>query len=1022
MKPKKLIISAFGPYAEKTEIDFERLGASGLYLITGDTGAGKTTIFDAITFALYGESSQKVREAGMLRSKYAKAQAPTFVDFTFVYRQKEYQIIRNPEYLRPKERGEGMTVQRAEATLYFPDGRQPVTRFLDVTRTIETLIGLDCQQFTQIAMLAQGEFQKLLLAGTGQRGEIFRQIFHTGFYQKIQIRLGDEAKICKRTYEEVRKSICQYMEGVVCGENQILKAELEVLKKAGFQGNVERGLEILSDILLEDGALLAKLDETLQELDLSIQREDQLLGKVKQSRKLQAELEKKQSDYSEQQISLNEARIEWEKAKDSMEEGEELARKIQAGKEAVKKWERFEAICILLEEKQNLADFHGKSCAKKEQKKGELKQELWRSQEQLNSLKGAEAERERLMHQQEWWRFRKLKLEQLKKEADHLQKQMDSLTEEKEKLDRQEAEGRILWQAHQEEWENLKEVEKALHVRRLEDERERSEQEYQEAVRQRDRKRSVYQHLEQLFLDAQAGILAQHLRDGVPCMVCGSIHHPSPAALPSEIPEKEELDARKEELSQWESKVQQKSADIRHLREQIQMETENHLENLVQQDILWLEEKKKRKQELEFLLKEDEAAVWTSEKRRQEKEIQLASVKGQSEEKKRQRESVVGEIKEQGAKEEGFLSVMLEQIEEALSANKEKLARKERLEEERPLKEAQIAALEEEISKGTIQRERLKAEEEQLKEEILLMREELGDKKKEELKEQIEMLCQRKKDLEESYGQAEADYQEKVSENAAIVSAMETLKGQLKYTENLREEEIRLRRQEFLEQKEAVSHQRAEQYAARIQNQKIYGLVHKKQKSMVEAEQRFIWMKALSDTANGTLAGKQKMEFETYVQTAYFDRILRRANLRFLTMTLGQYELKRQTGSDNKKEKSGLELEVIDHYNGSSRSVKTLSGGESFQASLSLALGLSDEIQSYAGGIRLDAMFVDEGFGSLDEEALNQAVKALNDLTEDSRMVGIISHVPELKERIEKKIVVKKDRKRNGVGSTVEIF
>ena len=159
MKPKKLIISAFGPYAEKTEIDFERLGASGLYLITGDTGAGKTTIFDAITFALYGESSQKVREAGMLRSKYAKAQAPTFVDFTFVYRQKEYQVIRNPEYLRPKERGEGMTVQRAEATLYFPDGRQPVTRFLDVTRAIEKLIGLDCQQLRRSPCLLRVSFR-----------------------------------------------------------------------------------------------------------------------------------------------------------------------------------------------------------------------------------------------------------------------------------------------------------------------------------------------------------------------------------------------------------------------------------------------------------------------------------------------------------------------------------------------------------------------------------------------------------------------------------------------------------------------------------------------------------------------------------------------------------------------------------------------------------------------------------------------------------------------------------------------
>ena len=191
---------------------------------------------------------------------------------------------------------------------------------------------------------------------------------------------------------------------------------------------------------------------------------------------------------------------------------------------------------------------------------------------------------------------------------------------------------------------------------------------------------------------------------------------------------------------------------------------------------------------------------------------------------------------------------------------------------------------------------------------------------------------------------------------------------------------------------------------------------------MITAEKEYMWMKNLSDTANGTLNGKRKVELETYIQMTYFDRILRRANLRLMTMSSGQYELKRQEEGENKKEKAGLELNVIDHYNGSERSVKTLSGGESFQASLSLALGLSDEIQSSAGGIRLDAMFVDEGFGSLDEESLNQAMRALNGLTEGNRMVGIISHVSELKERIEKKIVVTKRRGGDGIGSEVEVL
>lgn len=216
MKPVKLTMSAFGPYAGKTEIDFSMLGDGGLFLITGDTGAGKTTLFDAITFALYGEASGNARESVMLRSKYAKEDTPTYVELIFSYQGKQYRIRRNPEYQRPKGRGTGYTTQKAEAELIYPDDRQPVTKSREVTRAVTELMGLDYRQFTQIAMIAQGDFQKLLFAGTAERSEIFRQIFHTGLYQELQNRLKEEARVRWKTYDELRRSIVQYLDGIVC--------------------------------------------------------------------------------------------------------------------------------------------------------------------------------------------------------------------------------------------------------------------------------------------------------------------------------------------------------------------------------------------------------------------------------------------------------------------------------------------------------------------------------------------------------------------------------------------------------------------------------------------------------------------------------------------------------------------------------------------------------------------------------------------------------------------------------------
>lgn len=241
MKPKKLVISAFGPYGEKTVVDFEKLGEKGLYLITGDTGAGKTTLFDAITFALYGEASGNVRETGMFRSKYAPEDVPTYVELTFIYQGKDYKVTRNPEYLRPKGRGTGFTLQKAEAELVFPDGRQPVTKTREVTKAITELMGLDYRQFTQIAMIAQGDFQKLLLAGTTERGEIFRQIFHTGIYQDIENRLRDAVKGKWKEYDGMRLSILQYLGDAFISEDPQAEAEWKELKKAKFEGKTMRG-------------------------------------------------------------------------------------------------------------------------------------------------------------------------------------------------------------------------------------------------------------------------------------------------------------------------------------------------------------------------------------------------------------------------------------------------------------------------------------------------------------------------------------------------------------------------------------------------------------------------------------------------------------------------------------------------------------------------------------------------------------------------------------------------------------
>ena len=361
---------------------------------------------------------------------------------------------------------------------------------------------------------------------------------------------------------------------------------------------------------------------------------------------------------------------------------------------------------------------------------------------------------------------------------------------------------------------------------------------------------------------------------------------------------------------------------------------------------------------------------------------------------------------------------------EELEQNREKLVRKQTLEQKCPKTEEKIRALAQDIQKAEVSLARQETACGNLANEIDNLQEQLGAETKEAVEQNIQTLSDRKKALETAFQKAKEQYEEYRTRKGNLEAAVDTLKKQLDEAgeaAKLKEEEVLARREKWQQDKKECSIRRDQKNNAVSTNRDIYGKVTSRQEDILAVEKKYVWMKALSDTANGMLSGKQKVELETYIQMTYFDRILRRANLRLMTMSSGQYELKREEDGENRREKAGLELSVIDHYNATERSVKTLSGGETFEASLSLALGLSDEIQSYAGGIQMDSMFVDEGFGSLDEEALAQAMKALVHLTEGNRLVGVISHVSELKDQIERKLIVTKNRDRDGVSSSVRV-
>lgn len=924
MRPLNLTISAFGPYAGEQVIDFKKLGEKGLYLITGDTGAGKTTIFDAITFALYGEASGQNREANMFRSKYAEVDTPTFVELTFEYQNKVYKVNRNPDYERPAKRGDKMTKEGANATLEFVGtSTPPITKSKEVTKAVTEIIGLDHNQFTQIVMLAQGDFLKLLLASTDERSKIFRQIFNTGLYKLLQDHLKYRFLDLEKKLDDYGKSINQYLDGVLCDEDDIYWSQLIKKQEKGSKAGIGDSLELIEKIIANDNEKSDELSKKIKKITDEISAVDTDLGKANaiETAKNQQLLAQRELEELQPKLVVYKKQLDIQKALEPKRD--EISFKIKSEKDKLDEYDELEELKkrhkVLSE---NVSELESKQQTT-EDNLNKSKADLQDTRERIEALKDVESLTIKTETELKTLKDKKQTINGLKTKYEEYQKKMGE----------------------------LKTLQNQCTI----------------AVEEWDVKQKACNELEKIFLKQQAGILAEKLLPGDKCPVCGSTTHPQLAIKSKEAPTEEELNnlketvgSLKEKLEGLSSKAKVKTGECNTLEQSINEQVKELFGNIDFQQL-----SKIITENLETLSEE----LVNLQKKKVELDDRVESKKFL----------------------EDKISILEKNVEE-LAGEKDKLI-KELLEAKAVEKEAETKV--QQVNKR------------------------LDFASKEAANTYITELTNEFKKLNDDLTEAQTNFDncQKNIEKAAIT--IETVKEQLKDAPAYDKELLNNTKKKLVSDKSDLENMQESVILRITTNQRAADSINAVWKDLAKVETEWKWVKALSDTANGKVTGKDKILLEIFVQMNYFDRILAHANMRFMEMTSGQYELERVKVADNIRSQSGLDLNVIDHYNGTIRSVKSLSGGESFKASLALALGLSDEIQSRTGGVQIDTLFVDEGFGSLDEESLNQSMKALMGLTEGNRLVGIISHVGELQNRIDKKIVVKKDKAN---GSRAEII
>ncbi len=920
MRPLTLKMSAFGPYSKSVTLNLDLLGKGGIYLITGDTGAGKTSIFDAITYALYGSTSGSIRSPKMMRSTYSDDSTHTSVELTFSYAGKRYTVMRTPDYKRRSKRGEGFTTQQATAELTLPDGTV-ISGVKNVDTKIEEIIGLTVSQFTQIAMIPQGSFLKILLAETKERQKIFREIFNTDLFEEIAKKLKSDLSELTQSLKVEETAISNQASLIGCDESNPLYPE--AIRAKNFEILPREIMSLLNEIISSDKqnklALASRVNnyqDTITTLKNNIESENK-------RQKLSIKVADLKTSIADKKNVLADIAKSLKEAESQRNDSDKLVKTIALLEEELKRHK------VIADKKAQMSTFD-------------------------------------------------VKLEQLKSTLEKYILESKSLSEE---LSRSEEDVKLLEKKHidKNELENKMEI-ASEHLKTLSFAADLLEQ-YQANIRKQKTAQSNYletseeytnlsktfNQFRKRFLDAQAGILASELIDDAPCPVCGSTTHPNPASKPIETPTESQLNDLSERLEDVRKRAEKYSKDSAAHKADAETKLElikSNASKLISiytdmspNDELYSEANiDKTFYDLNLIVSGSLKSLKSNHKTLCE-EIKILEAQRNNIKKINQQLDVLDkntlQTKTDMASTESKIGMLKEAIEHELKT---------------------ISSVDYDVTESKLQN--AKSTFERIKSEISLLND-----KHENASNEYSSLQGQLTSLKENF-------------EAMEIFNLADLESQLhKVQENLNEDQSSL--QNVIE---------------RINNNSnVLSLIESSSKRIIANEKKYAMIESLSNTANGQVKNKEKITLETYVQGRFFEKIIKRANSRLMSMTSGQYELKRKAEASDFRSNSSLDLNVVDHFNGSQRSAKTLSGGESFKASLCLALGLADEIQSLSGGIQLDTMFVDEGFGSLDEESLSQAINALADLASGNRLVGIISHVSELKNRIPNQIVVKKN-------------
>ena len=899
MRPLYLTLSAFGPYAGQQELDFTALGRSGLYLITGDTGAGKTTIFDAITYALFGEPSGEARDAGMLRSKYAAADTPTFAELRFENKGRTYTVRRSPEYLRKKARGEGMTRQAATAELTYPDGRVE-TQTTRVTAAVKEILGVDRKQFSEIVMLAQGDFQRLLQADTTEREAIFRDVFGTRVFQTLQKRLKEELS----SLEKARQSALDaFSQAALSAAHRPDSPLLPEEHRAWLGGKID-----------SDAAAETALAEEALKADAAHEAVTAALARAEAEEQARAQLKQAQLDETACARAETEAAAALKAQAEDDERRAELTKAIAAQEAALPGYDALDAARAEETEKQNAQEAAQTALTEAETDAKQKQETLQAAQQELEQLRTAgEALRD---------------LERQHADFERRRAELLALTAALEQL------------------------------REDETESERAQTAYLSAEAAAEARRAEAETLRRRFNREQAGLMAAALKQGEPCPVCGSTTHPSPAALSSDAPTQAEVDAA-------EKAAQKQSAEASRASQAAGAAL--------------------GKLEADRTAAQERCAKILPDTPIEEAPEAAADALSALDEAQEALERAIQDETSRRDRAHSLTEKLPEMAQAAQDAEQTVTAQRQTL--------AQIAA---ELAAAAARAEQQRAA--------------LPHLSRADALAALEADRSALQTLTDALKQAEAAHRAAQTALAAAHARVKELSDIAPAEEADSTDALRAKKEAAAAERSRIADERRAIALQLDADRRALKGMEEAADALSKLDEQWGGVRALSDTANANLSGKARVMLETYVQMAYFDRILRRASLHLMRMSSGQYDLKRREDAENLRSRSGLELNVIDHYNGTERSVRSLSGGESFLAALSLSLGLSEELQAAAGGVQLDCMFVDEGFGTLDEDTLRQVMRALHSLTEGNRLVGVISHVAELRQSIAHQIVVTKNR------------